>query len=308
MRLRLTTLFLASRPKFLTASAGPVLVGTAMGYAVSGELQPLLFVLALAAIMALHAGANITNDYFDHTSRNDWVNQNVTPFSGGRRYIQEGILSPAATLLTAVIFLSLGAAAGIIIVLLTRSLFILVIGLAGLLGGYFYAAWPVRLGYRGIGEFVIMLLFGLLPVYGSYYLQTNRIDSLVLLPGMIVGILIFLIIFINEFPDFAADGAVGKKTLVVRLGVPASVWVYRIMLITSYVTASLAMVIDRVMFFPALLYLFTIPAALIAIKFANKKELAIPGRYRANQVTVLLHSLGCLALTAGFITCSLFAT
>ncbi len=308
MRLRLTTLFLASRPKFLAASAGPVLVGTAMGYAVSGELQPLLFVLALAGIMALHAGANMTNDYFDHTSRNDWVNQNVTPFSGGRRYIQEDILSPAATLVTAVIFLALGAAAGIIIVLLTRSLFILVLGLIGLLGGYFYTAWPVRLGYRGIGEFVIMLLFGLMPVYGSYYLQTNRIDTLVLLPGIIVGILIFLIIFINEFPDFAADSAVGKKTLVVRLGVSASVWVYRIMLIISYVTASLAMAIDRVMFFPALLYLFTIPAALVAIKFANKKELAVPGRYRANQITVLLHSLGCLALTAGFITCKLFAT
>jgi len=99
------TLFLASRPKFLVASVAPVLVGSCLGYAVAGAFQLHLFILALLAIMALHAGANMTNDYFDHTSRNDWVNQNPTPFSGGRRYIQQGILSPRATLLTALFFL-----------------------------------------------------------------------------------------------------------------------------------------------------------------------------------------------------------
>ncbi len=296
----MTILFLASRPKFLTASAAPVLVGSCLGYATVGSFNPVLFFLALLAIMALHSGANIINDYFDHLSGNDWVNKNPTPFSGGRRYIQQGILSARATLLTALFFLTLGSSIGIVIVLLTKSLFILIIGLIGLLGGFFYTAPPIKIGYHCIGEFVIALLFGLLPVYASYYLQTETIDTIPLLPAVIVAILIFLVILINEFPDAPADAAVNKKTLVVYFGVPASIWIYRIALIGSFVIAA-AMLLYHTMFFAGLFYLITLPVAALAIKSANKKDLATPGQYRASQITVLLHSVGSLALTSGFV-------
>jgi len=295
----------ALRPKFLVASAAPVLVGSALGYTMAGTFQPHLFILALLAIMSLHAGANMANDYFDHTSRNDWVNQNPTPFSGGSRYIQQGILSPRAVLLTALIALAVGSAIGLVIVLLTRSVFILILGLIGLFGGYFYTAPPVRLGYRCIGEPVIALLFGLLPVYGSYYLQTEIIDTVVLLPAVIVGILIFLVILVNEFPDLSADAAVNKKTLVVRFGVPAAVWIYRIVLITSFIIAAAAMLIYPLCFFAGLFYLFVLPIAVLAIKFVNKEDLTTPGQYRANKITILLHTVGALALTAGFIVSGL---
>ncbi|MHC4396207.1 MAG: 1,4-dihydroxy-2-naphthoate octaprenyltransferase [Planctomycetota bacterium] len=295
------TLFLASRPKFLTASAAPILVGSALGYAAAGTFSVLLFVLAVLAIMALHAGANMANDYFDHISRNDWLNQNTTPFSGGSRYIQNGILSPKAILLTALFFLAAGSALGLIIVLLTRSLVILVIGLIGLFGGFFYTAPPLKLGYRAVGEPVIGILFGLLPVYGSYYLQTGTVDAVVLLPAAIVAILIFLIILINEFPDLAADAAVNKKTLIVCFGVPASIWIYRVLLIASFVIAAAAIFVDRIMFFAGLFYLLILPMAVIAIKFANRKDLTTPGQHRANGITILLHMIGALALTAGFL-------
>jgi 1,4-dihydroxy-2-naphthoate octaprenyltransferase len=301
MKSKLFILFLASRPKFLVASAAPVLVGSALGFATAGTFSLYLFILALLAIMALHSGANMTNDYFDHTSRNDWVNQNPTPFSGGSRFIQQGILSQKIILLLALLALTAGAAIGILIVLLTRSVFILILGLIGLLGGFFYTAPPVRLGYRSVGEPVIALLFGLLPVYGSYYLQTKTIDIIPLLPAVIVGILIFLVILINEFPDVAADAAVNKRTLVVRFGISASVWIYRIALIASYLVAALATLIYRPFVFAGLFYLLTLPIAVVAIKAANKEDLLKPGQYRASQLTVFLHILGSLALTVGFI-------
>jgi len=298
---KLLIIFLASRPKFLTASAAPILVGTAIAYATTGHFNPILFILAMISIMALHSGANVANDYFDHTSKNDWVNQNTTPFSGGRRFIQQGILSPKATLLTSFLFLAFGSAVGIVIVLLTQSLFILVLGIAGLLGGFFYTASPVRFGYRGIGELVIMLQFGLLPVSGAYYLQTQTFDTIVFLPAVIVGILIFLVIFINEFPDAKADAAVNKKTLVVCFGIGISVWIYRLTISASYILAAAAILLYHQMFFAGLFYLFTLPLMVISIKFANKKDLATPGVYKANAMTVLLHATGCLALTLGFI-------
>ena len=297
---------LASRPKFLVASASAVLVGSALGYATSNAFHPLLFILGLFSIMALHSGANLANDYFDHISGNDWVNKNPTPFSGGSRFIQKGILSPKAILLASLTCLAAGAAIGVIIVLMTRRVFILIIGIVGLLGGFFYAAPPFKFGYRCIGEFVIGLLFGLLPVYGSYYLQTSTIDTVPLLPACIVSILIFLVILVNEFPDVAADAAVNKRTIVVRFGVPNSVWIYRAAFIASFIIAAV-MLTYRTMFFAGLFYLFTLPIGIIAIKAANKENLSKPGQYRASQLTVLLHLAGTLALTIGFITYPLVA-
>lgn len=293
-------LFLATRPKFLVASVAPVLVGSAAGLAVSGTFQPVLFVLALLAIMALHAGANVANDYFDHVSGNDWLNKNPTPFSGGRRFIQQGILSPRTTLLTAIGCLAIGAGIGLVIILLTRSIFILVLGLVGLLGGYFYTARPIQLGYKCVGEFVIALLFGLLPVYGSYYLQTEAIDAVPLTPAVIVSILIFLVILVNEFPDSVADAAVNKRTLIVRFGVPVGVWIYRTALIVSFAVAAV-MLIYRLTLFAGLFYMFTLPLAVPAARFVNKNDLVKPGQYRASQITVLLHTLGSLTLMVGFL-------
>jgi len=297
---KVVILFLATRPKFLVASAAPVLVGSAAGLAVSGTFQPVLFVLALLAIMALHAGANVANDYFDHVSGNDWLNKNPTPFSGGRRFIQQGILSPRATLLTAISCLIIGGAIGLVIVLLTQSIFILAIGLIGLLGGYFYTARPIQLGYKCVGEFVIALLFGLLPVYGSYYLQTGAIDTVPLTPAVIISILIFLVILVNEFPDSVADAAVNKRTLIVRFGVPVGVWIYRIALIVGFAVAAV-MLIYRLTFFAGLFYLLTLPVAVLAAKSVNKTDLARIGQYRASQITVLLHMVGSLGLAGGFV-------
>jgi 1,4-dihydroxy-2-naphthoate octaprenyltransferase len=299
-RSKLKSIFLASRPNFLTASVAPVLVGSTLAYAITGSFNFGFFILAMLAIMFLHAGANMANDYFDHKSGNDWINKNVTPFSGGSRAIQDGIISPRAELLAALAALAAGSAIGLIIVLLTKSLFILIIGILGLLGGFFYTAPPIKLGYRCVGESVIALLFGLLPVFGSYYLQTGNIDIIPLLPAAIVAVLIFLIIFINEFPDLAADTVVNKKTLIVRFGVPTSVWIYRIVLISGFIFAAI-MLIFRSMFLSGLLYLFTLPVAVLAVKSANKEDLVKPGIFRANQLTVILHSVGSLALTIGFI-------
>lgn len=294
-------LFRASRPKFLIASAAPVLVGSSLGYATAGSFSLCLFILALVGIMALHSGANLANDYFDHASGNDWLNKNPTPFSGGSRFIQDGVLPPKAILLTSLAALAAGSAIGAAIFFLTKSLFILILGLIGLLGGFFYTAPPFKFGYRCVGEFVIALLFGLLPVYGSYYLQTGTIDSVPLLPACIVSILIFLVILVNEFPDVAADSSVNKRTLVVRFGVPASIWIYRTALAISFIIA-MVLLAYRSTFFAGMFYLLILPIAIVAIKAVNKDDLTKPGQYRASQLTVLLHALGSLVLTAGFVT------
>lgn len=259
---RLRNYFLAARPGFLTASAVPVLVGSAAGFAVTGTFDWGLFILAVVSIMLLHSGANLANDYYDHISGNDWVNKNPTPFSGGSRFIQDGVLSAKMILGLSLACLAIGAAIGIVIVLLTRSVFIFVLGVVGCVGGFFYTAPPLKLGYRTLGEIVIGFLFGILPVTGSFYLQAGTFNWLILLPAGIVAILIFLVILVNEFADRDADAAVKKKTLVVIFGVKAGVWIYRTALIVSYLAAVIAVFLNRQLFFAGLFYLLTVPISL----------------------------------------------
>jgi 1,4-dihydroxy-2-naphthoate octaprenyltransferase len=298
---RIRKYFLAARPAFLTASVVPVLTGSAAGFAVTGTFDWPLFILAVVSIMLLHSGANLGNDYYDHISGNDWANKNPTPFSGGSRFIQDGVLSAKTILDLSIACLAIGAAIGMIIVLLTKSAFIFVLGVTGCLGGFFYTAPPLKLGYRSLGEIVIAFLFGLLPVTGSFYLQAGMVDWLILLPAGIVAILIFLVILINEFADRNADAAVKKRTLVVIFGVEAAVWIYRAAVIASYLLAAIAIFLNRRLFFAGLFYLLTVPVAFAAIRFANKKDLSEAGKVSANKTTILLHLVGGIAIAAGFI-------
>ena len=125
------------RAPFFTASALPVIVGTAIAYSQTAQFNVILFILALFATVALHAGANIANDYFDHISGNDWLNDNKTPFSGGSRLIQQNLLTPGEVIVGAWIALFIGASIGLIIVILTKSFFLLLLGIIGLLADIF---------------------------------------------------------------------------------------------------------------------------------------------------------------------------
>jgi 1,4-dihydroxy-2-naphthoate octaprenyltransferase len=99
----------------------------------------------------------------------------------------------------------------------------------------------------------------------------------------------------------AADAAVNKKTLVVQFGISSAAGIYKITLVASYIIAAVMVFAGRTTFFAGLFYLFTLPIGIVAIKAANKRDLAVPGQYRANQITVLLHTLGSLSLAVGFI-------
>jgi len=286
------------RAPFFTASALPVIVGTAVAFANTGQFNLILFILALLAIVALHAGANIANDYFDHISKNDWLNENKTPFSGGSRLIQQNLLTPGEVIVGAWIALFIGASIGLIIVILTKSLFVLLLGVIGLLGGYFYTATPFKLGYRTAGEIVIGLLFGILPVYGSFYIQAKSFSTMPLPPGAIVAVLIFLVIFANEFPDFSADRAANKKTLVVTLGVKNAANFYKATLIILFVLAIIYSIANLNAFASAVLLIPIIGIGAVCFRNADVEKLTQKGYIALSKATILLHTAGCIALIA----------
>jgi 1,4-dihydroxy-2-naphthoate octaprenyltransferase len=286
---------------FITATIVPILIGFSAGFAAVGTFNLALFILAIAAIVCLNLGSNMANEYFDHLSGNDWLNKNRGPFSGGTGLIQAGFTSPKAVLIGAWVAFALGAMVGIAILLISRSRFILTLGLIGLGSGYFYSANPIKLGYRGAGEVVIGLVCGLGPVYGAYFLQTRSIDLVPLGPAVIISLLVFLIILINEFPDAEADAAVNKKTLVVLLGAETALQIYRTALIFTYVVAIVTAMGFEEMRWAGFLYLLTIPLAAAILRFLKQDTLGGSGNYRVNKLTILLHLVGGLLMCLGFI-------
>jgi 1,4-dihydroxy-2-naphthoate octaprenyltransferase len=208
----------AARAPFFSGSLAPVLVGTAVAFSESGRVNWLHATLALLALTCLHAGANLANDYYDHVSGNDEVNVRfATPFTGGSRFIQQGLARPGEILVASLTSFALGGLFGAYLVWATGWL-VLALGAFGALTGFCYSAPPLKLGYRGWGEPFIMLDFGVLPVLGAYYVQAQALALPALIASLPVGLLMTNVLWINQFQDAEADAAVGKRHWVVRLG------------------------------------------------------------------------------------------
>jgi 1,4-dihydroxy-2-naphthoate octaprenyltransferase len=287
----------ATRAPFFQASIIPVLVGTVMAYR-DGHFDLILFILTLVAILGIHVGTNVSNDYFDHLSGNDEINLNLTPFSGGSRVIQEGLIAPRTILSVALAGLAVGTVIGIYLSF-KRGLALLPIGAAGVFLGYFYTARPIQYGYRGVGELLVGVLLGPLSVMGAYFVQTQRFGIAVFLASIPIGLLVALILYINEFPDYDADRAVNKRHLIVRLGRKRASRGYLLIMAGIYLSVIIPVVLK---IFPliALLILLTLPIGINAIRVAmthyDDPRKIIP----AQAQTIALHlSIG-LLLCIGF--------
>jgi 1,4-dihydroxy-2-naphthoate octaprenyltransferase len=288
------------RPSFLTASLVPLLLGGAVAFSqLGGTLHWGYFALTLLAGLLIHAGTNVINDYFDHKSGNDEINRGfVRPFSGGSRFIQLGLLTPMEVLgLSLFCFL---ASAGIGLYLAwARGPLVLVLGMVGVLSGFFYTGRPFYWARRGVGELLVGLNFGPLMALGAYYVQTQSVSWSPVIAAIPVGLLIAAVLFINEFPDYAADKAVGKNTWVVRLGLRRAVVPFAIVMVAANLAVIAGVVLDHLPL-TALLALVSLPGSVIAIRYAATYYGQSFDLAPANALTITGHLAVGLALTWAF--------
>lgn len=298
----------AARAPFLSATAVPVLLGTALAFRRSGTLDGFHFAAALVGALLIHAGANLLNEHADHLSGADAANLNRTPFSGGSGTIQEGLVSPGAVLRAAVLCMSVGAALGLYLNAATRGNVVLALGVFGLALGWCYSERPVRLGYRGggVGELAVALGFGPVTVSGAYYVQVQSLDAGAFLASLPVAVLIALVLIVNGFPDHDADRAVGKRTLVVTLGRRRSVTLYLVLLALVHALTA-ALVWSRVLPPACLLAFLTLPVAIRAASVLRRSHLSLDELLPANAGTIALHGAFGLLLSAGLVIDRLLA-
>lgn len=208
--------FLATRPAFLTITLVGVLLGFATAWHAGLPFDVAAAALSLALAVLAHAGVNVLNDYYDHLNGTDAINSDrLFPFTGGSRFIQNGVLSPGQTLAYGLV-LFLTVVLGGLWLIGHSGLGLFWIGLAGLFIGWAYSAPPLKLNSRGLGELCVAAGF-LLVVAGADFVQRGGFDGLPWLAGLPYALLVTNILYINQFPDRTADLAAGKRHWVARL-------------------------------------------------------------------------------------------
>jgi 1,4-dihydroxy-2-naphthoate octaprenyltransferase len=258
-RLSFGWLFLrATRLPFLSATFVPVLLGIAVA-GLHDEFSWWLALLTVIGGACIHLGLNVANDVFDTMSGADEANVNPTQFSGGSRVILYGLLSLRSMVLLSAGFYAVGIGIGLALAAI-RGWDLLWVGIAGALISVFYTAPPLRLVHRGVGELAVGIGFGPIMVLGAYFVQTQEYALEPLLASIPVGILIALILFVNEVPDIPGDAAAGKRTLPVRLSRAAVVRGYELAVAVTFALIaafSLSGLIAR----PAIIALAALPLA-----------------------------------------------
>lgn len=290
----------AIRAPFFTASAIPVFLGSVIAWAKMGTFNWLYFLLVLIGVVSINAGTNLANDYFDHKSGNDEVNKTPTPFGGGSRVIQDKLIKPLNVLVGSLVFFFLAGLIGLYLNFLIPGNTILILGLIGVIIGFFYTAGPFKLGYRGFGELWVGLCLGPLVVLGAYYVQAQVLSPEALLVSIPLGILVGLILYINGFQDYEADKKVGKKTSIVIFGKEKAAKIYCFLIGFVYLWIA-GGVIFKIFPLVTLIVFLTIPFAVKAARVLMKNFDKIYELLPANATTIQLHFLFGLLLCLGYI-------
>lgn len=272
--------FLATRPAFLLATLVPVLLGLAYTHWKGFELNIWNAFLTIIAALSLHAGVNVLNDYYDSLNGTDDNNEErIFPFTGGSRFIQNGVISQFQTLRFGIYLIMLVVLIGVYLIGQTGlSLFLL--GIFGIFIGWAYSAPPLQLNSRGLGEITVLTGFTLLPL-GSWLVQTHQLSIELILIALPSGLLTLNLLYINQFPDRKADIKAGKLHWVARLDPLIARWGYIIIATLAYLMI-VALVFTKTLpaeslisIIPAFLSLFAARVLLRSAEQAERLEPAI---------------------------------
>lgn len=205
---------LATRPKTLSAAAVPVMIGTAFAWQNTSEhfnWIPAILCLLFAWIMQIDS--NLVNDYFDFKKGNDDETR-----LGPKRACSEGWITSDAMVWGIIITTLLGCMTGIPLILY-GGLEMVMVGIACVVFCFLYTT---LFSYHGLGDILVLLFFGIIPVCCTYYvcmpLHQQIPTAEVIASSIACGLAIDALLIVNNYRDIDNDRSNGKITLAVRLG------------------------------------------------------------------------------------------
>ena len=199
--------FRATRPFSFTASVIPCIVGAMTALLVEGGNSLwYLFPFILVSSVLLHAATNLVSDYYDFVKGVDTKDS-----FGGSGVLLEELLKPRQVFNAGILFFVMAFVIGLPIIL-ARGEVILVLGIVGILGGFFYTGWPIGYKYVALGNFFVFLLMGPLMVVGTFYALTGTYIADVLYISLPIGFLVAGILQANNLRDIIHDQKANIKT------------------------------------------------------------------------------------------------
>ena len=219
--------FRAVRAFSFTASLTPVMLGAVLAlgaHEVRWELIPLV---ALGCVL-IHAGTNLLSDAADYSRGVDRPGT-----LGGSGVLVEKLLTARQVFWGGLGLLAAGSAGGLVLVWM-RGLTVLWLGMAGVVGGFFYGGHKFGYKYVALGDVMVFLLMGPLIVVGTYFTLTGEMSIRALLASLPVACLVTAILHSNNLRDIAADSSVGVRTLAGILGLRGAKIGYFVLVTGAY--------------------------------------------------------------------------
>jgi 1,4-dihydroxy-2-naphthoate octaprenyltransferase len=278
---------LGARPRTLPAAVVPVALGAA---AAAGEPNPVWWRagLALVVSLALQVGVNYANDYSDGVRGTDEVRVGPT------RLVASGLASPSAVKKAAFAAFGVAAVSGLVLAIAT-SWWLLAVGAAAILAGWFYTGGPKPYGYLGLGEVFVFVFFGLVATAGSTFVVVERINGVAWLAGCMAGCLACALLVVNNLRDIPTDREVGKRTLAVRLGDARTRTFYVVLLVAAFALVAAIAIADRPLAAVGIVGVVVSAPAVQAIRKGASGPALIPvlgATGKVQLVTGLLAALG----------------
>ena len=214
---------LAARPKTLTGAAVPVMIGLALAWVdareyVEGTFSWVAATLCLLFAFIMQIDANFINDFFDFVNGADDKETRLGPQRAcAQGWVKLDSMKKAIALTTCI-----ACAVGLPLVFYGGLEMVLI----GLLCVVFCFLYTTSLSYLGLGDVLVLVFFGIVPVCITYYIQLHTCTWQVFLASVACGLVIDALLLVNNFRDRDNDRAVGKNTLVVRIGEKASLGLY----------------------------------------------------------------------------------
>ena len=214
---------LAARPKTLTGAAVPVMIGLTLAWVDSRTYIADLFswtaaMLCIIFALIMQINANFINDFFDYLRGNDQEDTRLGPLRAcSQGWVKLTSMKRAialTTCLACLIGLPLIAYGGMEMI---------VVGIVCVLFCFLYTT---HLSYVGMGDVLVFIFFGVVPVCITYYIQLHTCTWQVFIASLACGAVIDGLLIINNYRDRENDRRDGKKTLVVEIGAEASEWLY----------------------------------------------------------------------------------
>lgn len=203
-------LVLGTRPRTLPAAIVPVCVGVASVENFDNSMW-WKAVLAATVSVSLQVAVNYANDYSDGIKGTD--DQRIGPL----RLVGSGLVQPRIVKRAAFAMLAVAGISGLILAL-SSSLWILLIGFLAMLAAWTYTGGPRPYGYAGLGEVFVFVFFGIVATVGTQYVVSQSITALSVVASVGVGALSCALLVVNNLRDRQGDQAVGKNTLAVKMG------------------------------------------------------------------------------------------